>query len=33
MLGWFRNPDRDFRAALNEGNYNRSYSEKSAMPP
>ncbi len=28
MLGWFRNPDRDFRAALNEGNYNRSYSEK-----
>ena len=28
MLGWFRNPDRDFRAALNDGNYNRSHSEK-----
>jgi len=28
MLGWFRNPDRDFRAALNEGNYNRAVSEK-----
>src|SRR6267142_794451 len=28
MLGWFRNPDRDFRAALNEGNYNRFSSEK-----
>src|SRR5260370_16462369 len=28
MLGWFRNSDRDFRAALSEGNYNRSASEK-----
>ena len=28
MLGWFRTADRDFRAALSEGNYNRSNSEK-----
>src|SRR5215475_9623916 len=28
MLGWFRTADRDFRAALSEGNYNRANSEK-----
>ena len=28
MLGWFRNSDRDFRAALSEGNYNRFAFEK-----
>src|SRR5215468_3502948 len=27
MLGWFRTADRDFRAALSEGNYNRANSE------
>src|SRR5881296_362975 len=28
MLGWFRSSDRDFRAALSEGNYNRFAFEK-----
>lgn len=28
MLGWFRGYDRDFRAALNEGNHNRFHLER-----
>jgi len=28
MLGWLRGYDRDFRGALNEGNFNRFHSEK-----
>ena len=30
MLGWLRGYGRDFRAALNEGNFNRFHSEKTA---
>src|SRR5262249_45014546 len=33
MLGWFRNADRDFRSALNEGNYDRANSEKLGDAP